>query len=87
VTASLRKSIILFNSLFIGLIYFAGAPPTGLIFLTFAVVAITLINLHKVRFCNNCGATTGLFRKGILPDSACPKCGTPFIRVGTRNNR
>jgi hypothetical protein len=56
VTASLRKSTILFNGLFIGLIYFAGAPPTGLIFLTFAVVAITR-----------------------------PKCGTPFIRVGTRN--
>jgi hypothetical protein len=66
------------NQLFGGILHFAGVPPAGLIFLTFGIAAITVINVYKVRFCDNCGATTGLFRKGILHDATCPKCEAPL---------
>jgi hypothetical protein len=57
--------------------------PAGLIFLTLGIAAIgiaaiTVINIYKVRFCDNCGATTGLFRKEILHDATCPKCEAPL---------
>src|ERR1700730_8766610 len=57
--------------------------PAGLIFLTLGIeaigiAAITVINIYKVRLCDNCGATTGLFRKEILHDATCRKCEAPL---------
>jgi hypothetical protein len=64
---------------FLGLLFWMHRPDllVGLM-LVFAVLVITFVNLWKVKFCDNCGATTGLFSKGVLPEVQCSECGAPI---------
>ena len=61
---------------FLGLSLWMLKPDlvVGLI-LASAILLITLVNSWKVKFCNNCGATVGLFSKGVLPEMRCSECG------------
>jgi hypothetical protein len=61
---------------FLGLSIWMLKPDrlVGLI-LVFAILVITFVNLWKVKFCNHCGATIGLFSKGVFPEVQCSECG------------
>jgi hypothetical protein len=66
------------SAAFVALSIWLGGNPTALALLAVAVAAITAINIYRVRFCDKCGATTGLSRRGIFPDKNCPRCGAPL---------
>jgi ribosomal protein S27AE len=66
------------SATFVGLSIWLGGNTTALAVLAVAVAAMTAINIYKVRFCDQCGATVGLSRRGILPDKNCPRCGAPL---------
>jgi hypothetical protein len=65
-------------TVFLGLVLFfslSSGEPTPWDFILFVVV-IGGISFYKVRFCDACGATVGLFKRGLFPEHHCPKCGS-----------
>src|SRR5262249_23713128 len=60
---------------------FLFAPKLDLIVrLIFALVILLIAwgNLWKVKFCDNCGATVGLWDRRFFPELHCPKCREPL---------
>jgi hypothetical protein len=60
---------------FLGLVVFYDGP-SDLLFLIPWAVLIGAITLYKVRFCDGCGATVGLFTGGLFPQRHCHNCGS-----------
>jgi len=63
---------------FVVILSFLGAPAGVLIFCTICGVAIALVSINRVRFCDNCGATVGLFKTGISPAEKYSRCDAPL---------
>jgi hypothetical protein len=61
---------------FLGLVlFYLGAGPEILFFIPF-ILLIGVMNFYKVRFCDGCGATVGLFSGGLFPQRHCHNCGS-----------
>lgn len=67
------------SGLFLGFFLWAAKPDFVIgLGIALVVLLITAVNMFKVRFCAGCGATSGLFSRGVLPPSHCSKCGAPL---------
>jgi hypothetical protein len=65
------------NGALVVFLYVAGASAGALIFMTFVAVAVVVLRINYIRFCDKCGATVGLFG-GFSPAEKCPKCDAPL---------
>jgi hypothetical protein len=63
---------------FVATAILVGINAGQLVLLIPMALLITAANMYKVRFCNNCGATVGLFTRGIRAPAHCSQCGKPL---------
>jgi hypothetical protein len=69
---------------FVGVVLFYGGRKAfhdGLFFIP-VILLIGVLNFYKVRFCDTCGATVGLWGSGLFPRRHCHKCGSVLSTWG-----
>jgi hypothetical protein len=68
------------TAVFAGVVLFYMFPAPSLLFFIPLLLLIGVMNFYKVRFCNACGATVGLFNGGLFPERYGHKCGSRLSR-------
>jgi hypothetical protein len=67
--------VIFSGGLFVAPIFIAAPNMAVLILVGVGMSGLTAIQIYRVWFCDHCGATVGLFERGITRQKQCNKCG------------